>query len=116
MVRAHCLERSLERFVERFERFERFASGVELELELIQSQMAQKPMLRGEVGVQRLPVALRLVLETSDDSVGIEARAATSVMVLRRQGPTLLSTEHCRYRLSVMVLRRQGERRMQLPR
>ena len=49
-------------------------------------------------------------------SVGIEAHAATSVMVLRRQGPTLLSTEHCRHRLSVMVLRRQGERRMQLPR
>ena len=56
------------------------------------------------------------VFETSDDSVGIEARAATSVMVLQRQGPTLLSTEHCRHRLSVMVLRRQGEQRMQLPR
>ena len=49
------------------------------------------------------------------DSVGIEVRAATSVMVLRRQGPTLLSTEHCRHRLSVMVLRRQGKRRMHLP-
>ena len=42
------------------------------------------------------------VLETSDDSAGIEARAVTSVMV--RQGPALLSTEHCRHRLSVMVL------------
>ena len=31
--------------------------GAELELELIQSHMAQKPMLRGEVGARALRVA-----------------------------------------------------------
>ena len=127
------MERSLERFVERFERFERFASGVTSRTACARvlaparanvetdSNHWDELLLRASAGVRTRHCTVRTTraryLADGAGSDGVLEPLSLQMFAVRyRAGPTLLSTEHYRHRLSVMVLRRQGERRMQLPR
>ena len=56
---------------------------LELELELIQSHMAQKPMLRGEVGARAYYIG-RANLNVSQQELWIKVRQSASALHLDR--------------------------------
>ena len=64
-------------------------NNTELELELILSQMAQKPMLRGEVGAR----ALRVRTHTEGQRVCSHRGDCANGLPLRSLSPTLISND-----------------------